>query len=47
MDLVVLFKIGRSIMCLCLLLQILQHDMWGVPDTDRHDWPGLRKRIAK
>ncbi|KAL4230526.1 Ribonucleoside-diphosphate reductase large subunit [Mactra antiquata] len=26
---------------------ILQHDMWGVKDTDRLDWPGLRARIAK
>lgn len=26
---------------------VLQHDMWGVKDTDRHDWAGLRARIAK
>ncbi|KAL3880813.1 hypothetical protein ACJMK2_033020 [Sinanodonta woodiana] len=26
---------------------ILQHDMWGVKDTDRHDWAGLRARIHK
>lgn len=29
---------------------ILQHDMWGVkesPSGDRHDWAGLRERIAK
>ncbi|XP_052281936.1 ribonucleoside-diphosphate reductase large subunit-like isoform X2 [Dreissena polymorpha] len=26
---------------------ILQHDMWGVKDTNRHDWAGLRARIAK
>ncbi|CAH1777627.1 unnamed protein product [Owenia fusiformis] len=26
---------------------ILQHDMWGVKDTDRHDWAGLRENIKK
>ena len=25
---------------------VLQHDMWGVPGSDRHDWAGLRVRIA-
>ena len=25
---------------------VLQHDMWGVPGSDRHDWVGLRERIA-
>ena len=29
------------------MTQILQHDMWGVVDSDRHDWAGLRTRIAK
>jgi len=26
---------------------VLQHDMWGVADSDRHDWAGLRARIAR
>ncbi len=26
---------------------ILQHDMWGVKDTDLNDWPSLRQRIKK
>ncbi len=26
---------------------VLQHDMWGVPDTDRHMWDLLRVKIAK
>lgn len=27
--------------------QILQHDMWGVPDTDHCDWKSLREKIKK
>lgn len=26
---------------------ILQHDMWDVKDSDRHDWKSLRERIQK
>ena len=25
----------------------LQHDLWGVPDTERHDWKDLRRRISQ
>ena len=38
--------IRESLMWFCLL-QVMQHDMWGVKDTGINDWEGLRKKIAK
>jgi len=33
--------------CVCVIIKILQPDMWGVVPSDRHDWAKLREDIAK
>lgn len=33
--------------CVCVLMQVLQFDMWGVKPYTDLDWTALRARIAK